>query len=194
MRFKMTGSRGAPRPRAQRPGGHSTRNVGVAMSAVGSVCERGAATSWGRLGAMAMGLAVSGVLVGVSGTWSVPSAQAAGVCTSTGPTTTCTFSSTGEDSFTVPAGVSSVRVVATGARGGTGAFTDRPAGRGATVTADLSVSAGQVLYVEVGGVPTTAGCYSVRRRVRRRVQRRRLERVLRRWRGRRLGRAHRRAR
>ena len=42
--------------------------------------------------------------------------HAAGSCTTTAGTTTCAFGPTGtEDTFVVPAGVSSVHVVATGA-------------------------------------------------------------------------------
>jgi streptogramin lyase len=45
-------------------------------------------------------------------------AQAAGSCSTTSGTTTCTYVSTGaEDTFVVPEGVSSVDVVATGAPG-----------------------------------------------------------------------------
>jgi len=71
--------------------------------------------------------------------------------------TSVTFSYTGvEQSFTVPPGVSSISVVATGGGGGSGYST--PAGGaggaaalGAQVTATLSVAPGETLYVEVGG-------------------------------------------
>ncbi len=69
------------------------------------------------------------------------------------PTMTETFSSTGaEQSFTVPTGVSSVRVNAIGAAGGQafGPFgNDGTGGAGADVVGQLPVSAGEVLYVEV---------------------------------------------
>jgi hypothetical protein len=58
-----------------------------------------------------------------------------------------------EQSFTVPAGVTSVHVVAIGARGGGGAGTGGDSGQGgfgARATADIPVAPGQVLYVEVG--------------------------------------------
>jgi hypothetical protein len=62
---------------------------------------------------------------------------------------TVTFTAPGEQPpFTVPAGVSSLHVVAIGGRGGTGAGMG---GFGATVTADLAVTPGQVLYIEVAG-------------------------------------------
>jgi hypothetical protein len=58
------------------------------------------------------------------------------------------FTATGtEQAFTVPAGVTSVHIVAVGAKGG-GAL----GGVGGTATADLAVTPGQTLYVEVGGI------------------------------------------
>src|SRR5204863_294023 len=65
---------------------------------------------------------------------------------------TSTFTYTGsEQTFVVPAGVSSVHVVATGGHGesvsGGGA-----GGAAATVTGDLAVTPAETLYVEVGGV------------------------------------------
>ena len=81
-------------------------------------------------------------------------AQAAGDCSTTSGTTTCTFGPTGaEDTFVVPAGVSTIHVVATGAPGAVGQR-GGPAGRGAQVSGDLTVTPGQTLYVEVGGAPT----------------------------------------
>jgi hypothetical protein len=71
---------------------------------------------------------------------------------------TCVFSSTGEETFTVPAGVSSVHVVAQGAGGGSGGVSGGPGGIGAVVSGDLSVTPGQVLYVEVAGAPTDSDC------------------------------------
>lgn len=61
-----------------------------------------------------------------------------------------TFSSSGgEQVFTVPARVTSINVAATGGRGGT-SFSG-PGGFGAVVSADIRVTPGQTLYVEVGG-------------------------------------------
>jgi hypothetical protein len=56
-----------------------------------------------------------------------------------------------EQSFIVPAGVGSVHVVATGARGGAGGNTGGAGGAAAQAAGDLAVTAGEVLYVEVGG-------------------------------------------
>jgi len=78
-------------------------------------------------------------------------------CPSTAGVTTCVFASTGaEQSFTVPGGVSSVHVVASGAGGGSGSGAG-PGGRGAVVSADLPVTQGDVLYLEAGGGPTNTG-------------------------------------
>ena len=86
--------------------------------------------------------------------YSASPVHAAGSCSTTADTTTCTFSPTGsEDTFEVPDGVSSVHVVATGAPGAVGFF-GGSAGRGATVSGDLTVTPGQTLYVNVGGTPT----------------------------------------
>jgi Glycine rich protein len=69
--------------------------------------------------------------------------------------TTQTFNSTGgEQTFTVPAGVTFVHVVAIGGRGGSGdssGATGGVGGFGAQVAADLPVTAGQLLYIEVAG-------------------------------------------
>lgn len=69
---------------------------------------------------------------------------------------TATFAYTGsEQTFTVPAGVT-IEVTAIGAPGGT--ETSAPtSGRGAIVSGSLSVTPGQVLYVEVGGVGQSTG-------------------------------------
>lgn len=90
--------------------------------------------------------------------YGVVPAQAAGSCSTTAGTTTCTFGPTGsEDTFTVPDWVSSVHVEATGAPGAGGFHFGAvsPAGRGATVRGDLTVTPGDTLYVNVGDAPTT---------------------------------------
>ncbi len=61
------------------------------------------------------------------------------------------FTTVGESTFTVPAGVSYLTVAATGAEGGGGTSAVCQAGRGALATGTLPVIAGEVLYVEVGG-------------------------------------------
>jgi hypothetical protein len=62
----------------------------------------------------------------------------------------------GEQSFTVPPGVTSIHVIAIGGKGGDGVPSGSSApggsgGYGAMVSADLAVTPGQILYVEVGG-------------------------------------------
>ena len=66
------------------------------------------------------------------------------VCSTVGPTTTCVYASTGaEQTFTVPAGVTSIDVVAQGAAGSTAHFSpDSPGGEGAVVSGTLPVTAG----------------------------------------------------
>jgi glycine rich protein len=60
------------------------------------------------------------------------------------------FPTGGQQTLAVPAGVSTVHVTAVGGSGG-GDGLGTPGGFGARASADLSVSPGQVLYVEVGG-------------------------------------------
>ena len=77
----------------------------------------------------------------------IPAAQA----TSTG------FSYSGaEQLYTVPAGITAVTITAVGAPGAAYSGSG-PAGRGASVTATEPVTAGQTLYVEVGGTGRISG-------------------------------------
>ena len=84
-------------------------------------------------------------------------------CSQAGTTVTCAFGSTGaEQTFTVPDGVGSVRVVAVGAPGGASGPRQPspvPGGAGAVVTGTLPVTPGRTLYVVVGG-PGDAGFYT----------------------------------
>ena len=85
---------------------------------------------------------VLGITVAAAMLAAVPAAQAA--------PQTASFGVTGGDQmFTVPAGVTSVHVVAIGGSGGSTAAAT--GGTGARLTADVPVQGGQVLYVEVGG-------------------------------------------
>lgn len=72
-------------------------------------------------------------------------------CVTASGTTTCTYSYTGaEQSFTVPAGVTSATFSAYGAKGGIdGDF--HPGGLGARATATIAVSPGSMIEVDVGG-------------------------------------------
>ena len=71
-----------------------------------------------------------------------------------------TFKYTGaEQTFTVPTGVTSIHVVATGAVGGTASDGGTLGGRGAVVSGDLSVKPGP-LYIEVGGPGGGAGGFN----------------------------------
>jgi Glycine rich protein len=64
-------------------------------------------------------------------------------CSQSGQTVTCRYAA-GSNPFTVPAGVSSVHVVAVGGTGGLGG------GHGAVVSGDLAVSTGTTLFAVVG--------------------------------------------
>ncbi len=65
--------------------------------------------------------------------------------------TDVTFLPTGaEQTFIVPAGVTTVHAIAVGGKGADGAESGGAGGFGALVTADLSVTPGQTLYIEVG--------------------------------------------
>jgi hypothetical protein len=68
---------------------------------------------------------------------------------------TATFGySGGEQSFVVPSGNSTVKVLVVGGSGGESSV---PGGAAAEVGADLNVTPGQVLYVEVGGIGEDSG-------------------------------------
>ena len=104
--------------------------------------------------------AMAGLLIA----YSASPVHAAGSCTTTAGITTCTYSPTGaEDTFLVPPGVSTIHVVATGAPGAPSVFDPTsPAGLGAQVSGDLTVTPGDTLYVNVGGAPTfvAGSCYT----------------------------------
>ncbi len=91
--------------------------------------------------------------------WGAAPAGAAGA-TGGCPTGLVTYLSTNaEQCYTVPAGVTTVHVVAVGGRGGDGRpgsdGTAAPGGFGARVAADVAVRGGQILYVAVGGNGTS---------------------------------------
>jgi hypothetical protein len=80
-------------------------------------------------------------------------------CAATSGAVTCTYSYTGaEDVFTVPTGVSSVRVTATGASGG--GSTGYAGGRGAYVASMVSVQPGEHLFINVGGPGDNPNSYN----------------------------------
>ena len=65
------------------------------------------------------------------------------------------FFSTGEEAYDVPAGAGSLGVIATGAPGGAG-DSGAAGGFGSTVQTTLPVTAGEVIYVDVGAVGPNA--------------------------------------
>jgi len=117
---------------------------------LGSRGRTGVASRYGR---SLRGLSIGAVLAASGAGVALIPASGAGASTPT----RVSFSFTGgEQTFTVPAGVTEVTVVATGASGGAGADSGvlggagGVGGLGAQVTSTLSVTPGEVLYVEVG--------------------------------------------
>jgi hypothetical protein len=102
----------------------------------------------GALGTLLLTALLGVVGTGVASADSCPSGSA------------CLSYTGGEQTYKVPDGVSSIKVTAVGAPGGGGGpgfGGGRSAGgAGATVTEELSVSAGETLYIEIGG-PGAAG-------------------------------------
>ena len=100
---------------------------------------------WGRMvlaSALVAGAGLGGLIAPV---------RAAETCATVGSQVTCTFTyAGGEQTFAVPAGVSSITVQATGAHGGA-SFSSKPGGRGDVVTGTVAVAPNSTLYVYVGG-------------------------------------------
>ena len=104
--------------------------------------------------AAAAGLSVLWALALAGSASAAAPCGASGVFSQSGATATCTYSYTGsEQTFTVPAGVESVRVTAVGAPGGTATCGfGSCGGAGAVVTATVGLQSGtDTLYAEVGG-------------------------------------------
>lgn len=99
------------------------------------------------------GVAVTTAALGLQG--AVPAAGLPSECSQTGATVTCTYTS-GTNPFTVPAGVSSLHVVAIGGAGG-GASYGLTGGYGARVEGDVPVTGGTTVYAVVGGNGDTFG-------------------------------------
>ena len=74
----------------------------------------------------------------------------AGVLSTSGSSNTCAYTTVGEDTFTVPAGVGAIDVVAVGGAGGAPALS--PKSRADQVLGTLAVTPGETLWVDVGGV------------------------------------------
>ncbi len=103
-----------------------------------------------------------GIALGTIGALLVSAIAAVSASAAAPPTVTETFPSTGvEQTFTVPAGVTSVRVRAIGGSGDAGHPGFRtlgaPGGAGADVASRLPVTAGEMLYVEVAAAGFNGG-------------------------------------
>jgi hypothetical protein len=111
-------------------------------------------------------------LGGITNVAAVPPCGTNGVLTTLGSTATCTYTLTGEDTFTVPAGVSSLHIVAIGGKGGDGGSGDNlqfgwvsqpggVGGAGALITADIPATSGTIRYIEVAASGVTGGSGTV---------------------------------
>jgi hypothetical protein len=115
------------------------------------------ARSWNR-GALAAAVAVGLVVWGPVGLTGAAEAALPAGCTQAGQTVTCAFATTGtEQTFVVPAGISSLSIAAAGAAGGGGGGNSAPGGLGGTASGVVTVTPGSTLYVEVGGVGQAPG-------------------------------------
>ena len=112
-----------------------------------------------RDSALTLRLIAAGVLLGLALAAAWPATSPAGAATTT------TFLYTGaQQTFVVPAGVTSVQVLAVGGRGGNGlAPGGGLGGAPAEVSGDLEVFPGQKLYVEVGGIGVDASSETIAR-------------------------------
>ena len=105
-----------------------------------------------RAGAPHTSLVVAATLAAIAAQL-VGAAPALGIsadCAQAGTTVTCIYAS-GNNAFTVPAGVTSVHVIAIGGKGGVPTGMGNIGGRGAVVEADLAVTPGSTLHAVVGG-------------------------------------------
>ena len=109
----------------------------------------------GRTRSRRLAVAVAAAALGLAG---LPAASAFALpsnCAQNVLTVTCTYSS-GTHTFAIPKGVSTVHVVAVGARGGASApnsagFPAVAGGFGGRVTGDVSVTPGESIFAVVGG-------------------------------------------
>jgi hypothetical protein len=108
------------------------------------------------------GLSLLALTAGLLGLWAVALAGSATAlptnCSVSGLTVTCAFGYTGaEQSWAVPAGVASVHINAIGGTGGENGDHDSFGGYGGTVSANVAVTGGSTLYIDVGGNGSATG-------------------------------------
>jgi hypothetical protein len=108
-----------------------------------------------RAGVAAVAVIAVALITGARGALAASPCGTGGQYSQSGTTATCTYTSAGtEDTFTVPAGISSLDVTAIGAHGGSGtngSGSNGPGGLGARVSNDaLPVTPGAGLWVDVG--------------------------------------------
>jgi hypothetical protein len=81
-------------------------------------------------------------------------ARASAACVTVSSTVTCTYATVGPDTFTVPTGVTQATFDVFGAQGGAG---DSAGGLGGEAVGTLSVTAGDVFQINVGGTGSPNG-------------------------------------
>jgi len=109
-------------------------------------------TKWRSVAAVGLAGGCVAAFAPVAGASAAAPCGSTGTLSSSGATTTCTYTGAGQDAFTVPAGVVSLKVTAVGAAGGAGGYALDAPGSGASVQdAAVPVAASQVLTVVVGG-------------------------------------------
>jgi hypothetical protein len=98
-------------------------------------------------------LAITGALSWMAGT---AAAALPSQCSQAGTVDTCTFTTSGETAFTVPQNVNSIAATVVGKQGGS-SLSGTPGGDGAVAAGTMTVTPGQLLYLEVGVLGGSAG-------------------------------------
>lgn len=134
-------------------------SVGVPALAMRRLAVAAGATV-AAVGVMPSAAQASGVAAGPCG--------ANGIYWTDGSSSSCTYTTVGEDTFAVPADVGQLQVVTVGGAGGAGGSSGYGAsggagGKGAKVSGSLAVGTWSVLYVQVGsaGASAPAGAYDI---------------------------------
>lgn len=109
-------------------------------------------------------LGLAALTAGLLGLWSGAFADSAGAstlqpgCALSGTTVACVYGYTGtEVTWTVPAGVKSLHIGAVGGTGGENGDLDGFGGYGGTIVANVAVTGGKTLYIDVGGNGSDTG-------------------------------------
>ena len=107
-------------------------------------------TSWRSVAVVGLAGGCAAAFGPVAGASAAAPCGSAGTLSSSGATATCTYTGAGQDTFTVPAGVTSLKVTAVGAAGGGGGLALGAPGSGASVQ-DSAVPVSRKSGVDRGG-------------------------------------------